>query len=136
MWLSLGNAEARAKQQIHELLTRRANALNHQELTPYLSCFSKQYQSGQQRYADLRKNATRWFSEFADIRFSFHIVDIQIQQRDMALVENDYTFSLTGNEGETFNIAKRELLEIHHEDTGWKIARTYALEEQQTSTRR
>ena len=99
LWLSAVNSDARSKQQIQQLLTRRADALSQKDLSQDIACFSRQYQSGQHRYADLRENAARWFSEFAAIRFSFRIVDIQMQQRDVALVENDYTFSLTGDDG-------------------------------------
>ena len=128
VWFLSVNSEEQAKQQIKELLTRRSDALTQKDLSQYVSCFSQQYQSGQYRYADLHENAARWFSEFAAIRFSFRIVDIHIQDDDMAIVENDYTFSLTDSDGETIDIAKRELLEIYREDTEWKIARALAVQ--------
>ncbi len=121
MWKLHIVSEERHKQEIRDLLKQRADALNQKELSHYLSCFSQKYQSGRQQYADLKANASLWFSQFAAIRFSFRIVDIELRQ-NMAIVKNDYTFSLIDTDGESINITKRELLEIIRENEGWKIS--------------
>ena len=122
-WLFSSSAAA-DKQEIRKLLENRANALTQKDLSRYLLCFSPQYRSGPQTFDDLKANASQWFAQFATIRFSFQILDIQIQG-DKAIIENDYKFSLTNIEGETVNIAKRELLEIRRESNEWKIISSY-----------
>ncbi len=115
------------KQEIRELLENRANALTQKNLPRYLACFSLRYRSGTRTYDDLKANASQWFAQFATIRFSFQILDIQIQD-DKAIVENDYQFSLTNIEGESINIAKRELLEIRRENNQWKIISSLSIQ--------
>ena len=115
------------RQEIQELLEKRADALMQKDVSRYLSCFSLQYRSGSRTYDDLKTNALQWFDQFATIRFSFRILDIQVQDAGV-IVEEDYTFSLTDIDGETINIAKRELLEIRRENDEWKITQALSVQ--------
>lgn len=121
------SSEKQDNQDIRKLLERRADALAQKDLPRYLSCFSQTYRSDQYQYADLQKNASRWFAQFATIRFSFRILEIQLRD-NTAIVENDYTFSLTDIDGESVDIAKRELLEIKREDNAWKITSSLTIQ--------
>ncbi len=122
-WMSA----ARDEQQIREVLETRAAALEQKDLSRYLACFSPDYQSGSRTYSDLKADASGWFERFASIRFAFHTLDIQVQDAS-AIVENEYTFSVTDAEGETIQIAKRELLELRREQQAWKIVKALTLE--------
>ena len=115
------------KQAIQNLLQTRATALIQKDLPRYLSCFSLQYRSGSRTYDDLQTHASQWFDQFVTIRFSFQILDIQIQGKK-AIVEDDYKFSLTNIDGEAITIAKRELLEIRREKDEWKIIKSLAIQ--------
>jgi ketosteroid isomerase-like protein len=108
------------EQAIRELLEERATALNQKNLARYLACFSLQYQSGGQQYEDLKADASQWFSQFATIQFSFQILNIQVDGKN-AFVENHYKFSVTNTEGDSLDLNKKELLELHREAEGWKI---------------
>jgi ketosteroid isomerase-like protein len=123
-WLFSSSAD---KQEIRNLLENRADALTQKDLSRYLSCFSSQYHSGPRTYNDLQASASQWFAQFVTIRFSFRILDIQIKD-DKASVENDYKLSLTNMEGESVNIAKRELLEIRRENNEWKIMSSLSIQ--------
>ena len=123
-WLFSSSAD---KQEIRKLLENRADALTQKDLSRYLSCFSSQYHSGSRTYNDLQVSASQWFEQFVTIRFSFRILDIQIKD-DKASVENDYKLSLTNMEGESVNIAKRELLEIRRENNEWKIMSSLSIQ--------
>ena len=115
------------EREIQELLATRARALDQKDLPLYLACFSPDYRSGTRTYADLQADASQWFAQFATIHFAFQTVNIQFQG-DQAIVENTYKFSVTDTTGEPLRIAKRELLEIRHEHTGWKITRALAIQ--------
>jgi ketosteroid isomerase-like protein len=115
------------EREIRELLEIRAKALEQKDLPLYLSCFSPDYRSGTRTYHDLQADATQWFAQFATIQFSFQIVDIQVQE-DHAIVENDYKFSVTNADGDSVNLAKRELLEMRRENTGWKITKSLSIQ--------
>ena len=115
------------KKAIQDLLQTRATALTQKDLPRYLSCFSRQYRSREQRYEDLKTNASQWFTQFATIQFSFQILDIQIQ-KETAIIENMYKFSLTDTEGESIDIAQKELLELKHESDGWKITSSLSVQ--------
>ena len=116
------------KQAIRKLLDTRANALMGKDVARYLSCFSPNYRSASQTYSDLKTDALRWFAQFPTIRFSFRILDMHMENRQNAIVENHYKFSLVHSGGETLEISQRELLEIQHENGEWKIARSVAIQ--------
>lgn len=121
IWMVFAFPEKQHKQDIRALLEQRADALAQKDLPRYLSCFSQTYRSGQIRYGDLREHASRWFAQFATIRFDFRIIEIKLHGHT-AIVENEYKFTLINFDGESINIAKRELLDIKREDDEWKIA--------------
>ena len=78
------------------------------------------YHTGSRTYDALIADALHWYDQFATIRFSFQILDIQVHG-DKVIVEDDYTFFLTNSDGESIKIAKRELLELQRENDEWKI---------------
>jgi hypothetical protein len=114
-------------QAIYALLDTRANGLRHKNLAQYLSCFSSSYQSKTQTFSDLQASAARWFDQFATIHVTFHVLDIQFEE-ERALVENRYKFSLTDADGETLELAQRELLQIQREHGEWKIIQSLSLQ--------
>jgi ketosteroid isomerase-like protein len=115
------------EQKIQEVLENRANALGQKDLPLYLACFSPDYRSNTRTYDDLKTDASQWFSQFATIQFSFRTVDMQLQG-DNAIVENDYKFSITNADGESVDIAKRELLEMRRENKEWKIIKSLTIQ--------
>ncbi|PID57712.1 hypothetical protein CSB45_05630 [candidate division KSB3 bacterium] len=116
-------SSASPQSEIQTLLEKRASALSAKDLKNYLRCFSLHYQDGEQGYADLKDNASRWFTLFESIHFSFQIQRLEADANH-ALVENNYTFSLRAPDGEALNIRKKELLELVREQDGWKIFKT------------
>jgi Na+-transporting NADH:ubiquinone oxidoreductase subunit NqrC len=108
--------------EIQALLEKRAMALNEKNLERYLNCFSSEYRDGGQGYAELKENASRWFIQFESIHFSFQTLHLEIDDA-RALVESNYKFSLRPPDGDLLNISNKELLELRHEQSGWKIFR-------------
>lgn len=111
------------EQAIKKLLEERAAAFSRKDLKSYLLCFSPQYENGEQGYEELKTNASRWFTQFASIQFSFQTLRLEIHDAQ-ALVENNYKFRLRSDDGETRDISNRELLELRRERNGWKIFKT------------
>lgn len=109
------------------LLENRANGLRQKNLSQYLACFSPSYRSPSQTYADLQASAIRWFEQFVTIHFVFQILDIQFEE-DHALVESHYKFSLTDANGETLELAQRELLQVQREHGEWKITQSLSIQ--------
>ena len=105
---------------IQALLEERASALSRKDLERYLRCFSPHYQDGGKGYSELKANASRWFSQFESIQFSFQTLRLEIDDIQ-ALVENNYTFTLRPPNGENLEISNKELLELRREDSDWKI---------------
>ncbi len=126
-WKSFSQAAAN-EEDIRQLLHQRANALMEKDLTRYLACFSPNYLRGTQTYADLEADASRWFAQFATIRFSFQILDMQIEESNTAIVENQYKFTVINHDGESIEIPQRELLELQRENNVWKIAQSLEIQ--------
>ena len=118
--LTLKRANDAAKRDIMRVLENRADGLNQKDLARYLACFAPGYRSETQTYQDLQQSAAQWFEQFVTIRFSFQVVTMRVQGRD-AVVENRYTFALTGQDGETLTLAQRELLNLTRAEQGWQI---------------
>ena len=114
-------------QEIYVLLENRANGLRQKNLPHYLSCFSSSYRSASQTFADLQTSAARWFEQFATIQFTFQVLDIQFEG-ERALVESQYKLALTDADGETLELAQRELLQIQREQGEWKIAQSVSIQ--------
>ncbi len=115
------------EQRIREVLETRARALSQKDLSLYLSCFSPNYHSGIRTYEDLKADASQWFLQFVTIQFSFQTVDLQVHD-DEAIVENTYKFSLINADGESLQIAKRELLEMRRENKEWRITKSLSIQ--------
>lgn len=121
------NVSGAQKTQIRQVLLNRAQALEQKNLALYLSCFSPNYQSGARTYQQLRTDAEKWFAQFAVIRASFEVINIDIQG-ETAVVEDTYAFSLTNGSGETLPIGNRELLQFQRTNKEWKITSSLSLE--------
>lgn len=114
-------------QEIYAVLERRADALRNKDLAQYLTCFSTIYRSQTQTYSELKSDAARWFEQFEQIQFAFHPLDIQFEG-EKAIVENQYKFTLIDLDGETLELAQRELLVLRPENDDWKITQSLSIQ--------
>jgi len=107
------------EEKIYQTLSRRQEALQKRDLSPYLSCISNAYQDKEEDVVRLQKRIEGYFKTFDRITYSSWDRSVQIDGETSTVIQQFY---LEVEKGEKKNhYSGKEVLFLKKEGKEWKI---------------